>query len=139
MMKYEKSCGAIVFRHSQRTREYLLIKHRKGGHWGFPKGHVEEGETDRQTALREVYEETGLNIRVIEGFKEEERYSPTYNVHKTVVYFLAEAVTEDVVYILPEVEAHIWLNAQEACQHLTFESQQALIVKAEDFLQQEKG
>ena len=59
-MSYEKSCGAVVFRKYHGNIELLLIKHVVGGHWSFPKGHVEAGESERQTALREVREETGL-------------------------------------------------------------------------------
>ena len=47
------SCGAVVFRKYHGNTELLLIKHTVGGHWAFPKGHVESGETETQTALRE--------------------------------------------------------------------------------------
>lgn len=133
-MKYEKSCGAIVFRNNQEDYEFLLIKHRKGGHWGFPKGHVEEGETERQTALREVYEETGLSVELLNGFREEEQYSPRTNMLKTVVYFLAEAMSQDIVYILPEVEIHTWSNIHESHSQLIYESQKRLLTKAHKYL-----
>ena len=61
-MKREKSCGAVVYRYNNDVLEVLLIRHRFGGHWSFPKGHVEEGENEFQTALREVKEETGLTM-----------------------------------------------------------------------------
>ncbi|NLG24694.1 MAG: NUDIX domain-containing protein, partial [Clostridiales bacterium] len=54
-MGYEKSCGAVVWRRAARGREVLVIRQR-AGHWGFPKGHVKPGETERQTALREIRE-----------------------------------------------------------------------------------
>ena len=60
-MKSEKSCGAIVLSPDNTNRKVLLIKHENGGHWAFPKGHVEEGETEVETALREIKEETGLS------------------------------------------------------------------------------
>ena len=63
-MRREKSCGAIVYREGHGQIELLLIKHRFGGHWSFPKGHMESGETEVQTALREVKEETGLSIQL---------------------------------------------------------------------------
>ena len=59
-MKQEKSCGAIILRKQNKTIETLLVKHTKG-HWAFAKGHVEENETEEETALREIKEETGLN------------------------------------------------------------------------------
>ena len=52
-MKREKSCGALVYRVTPNgQKELLFIKHRHGTHWSFPKGHMEEGETEVQTALR---------------------------------------------------------------------------------------
>ena len=59
-MKMEKSCGAVVSRMTENGREILLIRHMNGGHWAFPKGHVEKDETEEQTARREILEETGL-------------------------------------------------------------------------------
>lgn len=58
-MKYEKSCGAIVIEDGK----VLLVKH-NAGHWDFPKGHVEEGETEFETAIREVKEETNIDIKL---------------------------------------------------------------------------
>ena len=58
-MKKEKSCGCIIIKDD----EVLLIKHNKG-HWDFPKGHMEEGETEKQTAVREVKEETHMDVYI---------------------------------------------------------------------------
>ena len=69
-MGYEKSCGAVVFRRYHGNTELLLIKHTAGGHWSFPKGHVEKGETEEETAVREVYEETHIQIDLCPGFRE---------------------------------------------------------------------
>ena len=66
-LRKEKSCGALVYRIKNGELELLLLKHRFGGHWSFPKGHVEEGETEVETALREVHEETGLTIQLEDG------------------------------------------------------------------------
>ena len=63
-MNYEKSCGAIVFRKFHGNIELLLIKHANGGHWSFPKGHVEAGETEVETAIREIREETGIEVMI---------------------------------------------------------------------------
>lgn len=63
-MILEKSCGAVVYRHYGDTVEYLTVKSKAFGHWGFPKGHVEEGESEQESAKREVLEETGLNIAI---------------------------------------------------------------------------
>ena len=60
-MKYEKSCGALCFAPGPGPTRVLMVKHVAGGHWAFPKGHVEKGETEEQTAVREVLEETGID------------------------------------------------------------------------------
>ena len=60
-MRYEKSCGAVIFR-KESGWNVLLIRHIKGRHISFPKGHVEFGETESKTAEREVFEETGLRL-----------------------------------------------------------------------------
>ena len=62
-MILEKSCGAIVYRRHHGNLEILLIKHVNSGHWSFPKGHVEEGETEVETATREIKEETGIEVK----------------------------------------------------------------------------
>ena len=51
-MQHEKSCGAIVYRKSHGNTEILLIKHINSGHWSFPKGHMEAGETEIETAIK---------------------------------------------------------------------------------------
>ena len=70
-MVYEKSCGALVVRQEEQgNRMYILmIRHRPGGYRSFPKGHVEAGETERQTAVREVREETAAEIKIIPDFR----------------------------------------------------------------------
>ena len=92
-MRLEKSCGALVYRRNREQIELLLIKNRYGGHWSFPKGHVEGRETEVQTALREVKEETGLDISLQSGFRHAVEYFPRPNVKKQVVYFLGEATS----------------------------------------------
>ena len=88
MMKREKSCGVLVLRQQVDELYVVLLRHRFGGHWSFPKGHVEAGESERQTALREVREETGLTgIKLMDGFRESVEYSPKPGVKKQVVYF----------------------------------------------------
>ena len=59
-MKYEKSCGAVIF-----DGDKVLVIQQVKGHWGFPKGHVENGETEIETALREIKEETNLDVEII--------------------------------------------------------------------------
>ena len=68
-MKKEISCGAVIARQTENGREILLIRHVNGGHWAFPKGHMEGNETESETALREIREETGLTVTLDTGFR----------------------------------------------------------------------
>ena len=93
-MNYEYSCGAVVFTRMDGVPNYLLVraKDQPVGCHGFPKGHMEPGETEEQTALREIFEETGVRVRLLEGFRAVTEYdlpSPP-DTRKRVVFFLGE-------------------------------------------------
>ena len=120
----EKSCGALVFRQDPRTgcMYILLIRHKKGGHRSFPKGHVELGETEHETAIREVLEETAVRIRIAPDFCEKVYYSPVPGVMKEVVYFIAFT---DQKYTQPqdgEVADVEWVSVESAERTLTHEN-----------------
>ena len=93
-MNYEYSCGAVVFTRIDGVPHYVLVraKDQPEGCHGFPKGHMEPGETEEQTALREIFEETGVRVRLLEGFRAVTEYPlPTPpDTRKRVVFFLAE-------------------------------------------------
>ena len=126
-MKREKSCGALVVRKNGEQYDLVLLRHRFGGHWSFPKGHVEAGETERQTALREVKEETGLSIRLYDGFRESVEYFPQAGVKKQVVYFLGEALGDELVPQEEEISELIWTPLLEAAGLVTFANDKRLI------------
>lgn len=110
---YHKSCGMIVFRSDRGVREYLLL-HKAGANiWSFPKGHMETGETEMQTAIREVKEEAGLAPKVIDGFKEEISYKIAPIYEKTVVLFLAESA-ENVTIKRDEIADYRWADIKNA-------------------------
>ena len=93
-MNYEYSCGAVVFTRIGGEPHYVLVRakgQREGCH-GFPKGHMEPGETEEQTALREIYEEVGLRVRLLPGFRAVTEYPlpDKPDTRKRVVFFLAE-------------------------------------------------
>ena len=93
-MNYEYSCGAVVFTRMGGEPHYVLVraKDQPEGCHGFPKGHMEAGETEEQTALREIYEEVGLRVRLLPGFRAVTEYALPYppDTRKRVVFFLAE-------------------------------------------------
>lgn len=129
-MKHEKSCGALVYRKRGERVQLLLIKHRHGGHWSFPKGHVERGEAEIQTALREVKEETGLDISLLEGFRYSVEYFPRPNVKKQVVYFLGEASPGRYKIQEEEISEIVWADLEKAYHMVSFRNDKNLIARA---------
>ncbi len=126
-MRYEKSCGAIVYRKFHGNTEVLLVQHKNGGHWSFPKGHVEGDETEVETAQREIMEETNLEVMVDTAFREVVTYSPKRNTMKDVVYFLARAVTFDPKPQEGEIAQLKWVQLDRAHDFLTYDNDKLLI------------
>lgn len=117
-MIYEKSCGAVVFRNGQETEEakryVLMIKHSPDGHYSFPKGHVEVGESEIETAEREVFEETAVRIRITEKFRHPVYYRPKPGVKKQVIYFVAFTKQTETVPGAGEVAVAEWIPVESA-------------------------
>ena len=126
----EKSYGAVII---NEKKEFLLIRHKNGGHWDFPKGHKEAGESSKETALREVLEETGLTVRLIEGFKEKSRYSPKPGVEKTVTFYLGFSMGE-VQIQEEEILDFEYLTYDEAKARITFKESKSIIATAKQFI-----
>lgn len=129
-MEKEKSCGAIVFRRLKNNIEVLIIKHKNGGHWSFPKGHVEGDETELETARREIKEETGIDVSFVTGFRESVTYSPKAGVVKDVIYFLAEALNSDFIRQEEEISQIRWINLTVAEKYLTYNNDKGLLFSA---------
>ncbi len=122
----EKSCGAVVVKFEEH-RLYTLVVRQNDGHWGFPKGHVENQETEHETALREVKEETGVEIEFIDGFREQTHYSPREGVYKDVTYFLSRPVGGREKKQKEEIKDMKWLPLVEAVALLTFDNDSSLL------------
>lgn len=122
-MKQEKSCGAIVL---NKNNEVLLVHHNKG-HWDLPKGHVEEGETEEQTAIREVKEETNIDIVINSKYRYTTSYSPKEGVMKEVVFFLASNIDEKQRPQLEEVSEVKWFEFEEAIKQITFDNSKIIL------------
>ena len=92
-LKKEKSCGCIIIN----NEKVLLVYEKNRNFWGFPKGHIEEGETEIETALREVKEEVGLEVEI----DLEKRYTLNYiirdEIDKTTVLYIAKTKNEEIV------------------------------------------
>lgn len=130
MMVNEKSCGAIVYRKHHGNTEILLIKHINSGHWSFPKGHVEANETEVQTALREIKEETGVDVIIDPTFREIVTYSPKKDTQKDVVYFVAKAKTFEYTPQEEEIAEIKWVEIGHALTILTYENDRSIVNKA---------
>lgn len=128
---YEKSCGAIIFYKTKQNTKILLVKNNKGRYWSFPKGHVEYGENEQQTALREIKEETGLDVVIFDGFREISEYCPFGKIRKRVVFFLAQAFTDNVKIQEEEIDSYIWVDLQQARKLCSYENDLRIVEKAE--------
>lgn len=133
-MQYEKSCGAVVFRKYHGNTELLLIKHANGGHWSFPKGHVEPGETEVETAVREVKEETGIDIMVDASFREIVSYSPKKDTQKDVVYFLAMAKNYNFTPQPEEIAQIKWVEISRVHSILSYDNDRQLVNRAKPLI-----
>ncbi len=110
--------------------QFLLIKHRNGGHWSFPKGHMEAGETEIETAKREILEETGLDVSIDARFRFEMEYSPKSRVLKKVIFYTAESFTDHVICQPEEIVESCWFPYEEALRNLTHEESRKLLTDA---------
>ena len=134
-MKQERSAGAIVFREEEYPK-YLLL-HYEAGHWDFPKGNIEKGESDIETVKREIQEETGIkDIEIVKGFKEKIQYYFKFEgelINKSVVFYLAKTDAEKVKLSFEHI-GFIWLPYEKALNKLTFKNAKEILKKANDFL-----
>lgn len=134
-MKKEKSCGAVVYKIVD-NKIFYLIEKMNLGHTSLPKGHVEGNETETQTALREIKEETSLDVKVDTKFRHVITYSPYPDIIKDVVFFVAQC-KEDIKPIDKhddEVKESLWLPFEAAKDSLTFDSDKETLTLADEYL-----
>lgn len=152
---YEVSVGAVIFRRSAKTGaiEYLLLRY-PHGHWDYVKGHIEAGESHKETLRRETMEESGIeHIDIVRGFRKYTRYFYTAKgtelekrkrtgkgiwIFKTVYFYLAEA-GNDAIAISDEHIGFAWLPLNEAVAKLTFPAAKDILESADAFLARLKG
>jgi 8-oxo-dGTP pyrophosphatase MutT (NUDIX family) len=132
----EKSCGAIVFRETANgSKEVLLIKHYFSDSWGFPKGHMQQNEEEKETATREVLEETGVSVNITHDFRAEVFYRHGLGTRKKVVFFLAtDASRAPLGGIDRRVERVAWVNVKRACSKLNFQNDRDVFFEAIEYL-----
>ncbi len=137
-MLNEKSCGAVVYAKNSEIK-YLLLQY-EAGHWDFVKGNVEEGETEHETTVRELQEETGIiDARFIDGFKEKIAYfykRQGATVYKEVVFFLMETKTTEIKLSFEHI-GFDWRSYENAMKKLSFKNARDVLQKAHDFLKKQ--
>ena len=121
----EKCCGCIIIK----KNKVLLIKQNEG-HWGFPKGHVEENETEIETATREVKEETNLNVEVNSNKRYTTEYVTNAGKIKQVVFFIAKCICGEIKAQECEVSEIRWVRFEEAIKLITYDNTRELFEKA---------
>lgn len=134
----EKSCGTVTFTKIDGEIKYLLTR-TDYGVYGFAKGHVEDGESERQTAVRETWEETSIKPKIVNGFRKTIQYKLKNGNDKTVVFFLGYFENQtprhnegfgDMSYEL--------VSYDEAMKLLTFDNTKRILKRANDFLTKQK-
>lgn len=135
----ETSVGTIVFHPP--TGEFLVLHFKYKSHfWSFPKGHIEDGESPKEAALRETEEETGLDVQLIPGFKHEISYvftKDSQTVSKNVTFFLAKSETKD-ASVSAENLGFEWMEYEAALERLSFDNTKEALRKAKEFLDEKE-
>ena len=132
----EKSCGCIIINDNN---EVLLVYEKGRNFWGFPKGHVEKGETEIETALRECHEETKAKPSIIDGFKEEiSYYISEIDVYKTVVFFVGILTELSLEKQDSEISDIYIVPIKDAIRMIPFPDTRAILRKAQRFIKNKK-
>ena len=125
-LRKEKSCGCIII---DGNKNVLLIYEKNRNFWGFPKGHVELEENEIETALREVKEETGLDVEIDEKRRYVLNYQIRDEIDKTTVLYVAKPLNTEVIKQESEIEDAKWCSFNEALNTLTFDNWKELFSK----------
>jgi bis(5'-nucleosidyl)-tetraphosphatase len=128
-LKNERSSGAILFAGSRENALFLLLKHKKNGHWSFPKGHIEEGEDEVDCATREITEETGISKQQLEFILDFQRTIDYVHksregedIHKEATYLLAAVPSPISVALSDEHSEYVWASLSQALELLKYEN-----------------
>ncbi len=134
-VRREKSCGAVVYTETGNDIGYVIVCSQTGV-YGFPKGHVEGNETDCETALREIKEETGLSVTIIPGFSQDVSYDlpGKAGIKKQVRYFAAVFSGQKIAYQKEELTGAWIMSYDEAMEKLQFDSLKQVLSSADSFI-----
>lgn len=131
----EISSGFIVFYVENNKVYYLLLRHKS--YWGFPKGKIEENEDELESAIRELYEETGISdIEIYKDFRKEIYYNYYLNkkfIRKKLILFLAGSKTKRFC-ISEEHSAGGWFEFEEALKLVKYENNKNVLISANEYI-----
>lgn len=134
-MVNEKSCGAVVVKKDNGEIKFLLIK-QHDEYWHFPKGHVEDKETEIDTAIREIKEETNIDVEIDSDFRRVISYSPKKGVMKDVVFFIGKAISFDLKIDPKELLDAKWVNPDEVKDYLIYQDTIWVFEEAVNYLRE---
>ena len=130
----EKSCGAVVYKKENNELKFLLV-YQNNGHHSFPKGHMEANETEIETALREIKEETNLDVDIDSNFRVSTSYFiESRNVMKEAIYFVATPTTFNLINQEGEISECSWYSYDEVMQKIEFEDTKDILKKAYEYI-----
>ncbi len=135
MENLERSCGAVVFTRKEGRPLFVSVQEMAGA-YSFPKGHMEGGETEEETARREVFEEIGLRLPFLPGFREQDEYdlAERPGFRKRVTYFLAEFADEALTPRPGEIRDILLLPYEQALNYFEHEGTRQILTAAYAFL-----
>ena len=135
-MIVEKSCGAVVFTEINGKRKYAIICSSEG-FYGFPKGHMEPNETEEETALREIKEETNLDVKILKNFRTTTQHTFFKNGEerlKKITYFIGKYDNQTFSKQEDEISGISLMDFEEALRKIQFDDTKGVLKEAEDYL-----
>lgn len=134
-MKKEKSCGAVVYKKEDNKIKLLIIK-QHDNYWSFPKGHVEKNETEEETAIREIKEETNIDVEIDNNFRKVITYSPKEGVIKDVVFFMGKALSDNIIIDPNELYDAKWENINKVKEHFNYKENIYILKEAIKYIKE---
>lgn len=133
-----ESAGGIVYRRSDDGLEVVICGRDSDGIWGLPKGTPDPGETLEETAIREVTEETGLEVEILDkvGVVEYWFARDGTRYHKWVHHYLMEAVGGDTSRHDVEYDRVEWRPVDVAMGTLSFKNEMEMVAKARGMVEE---
>lgn len=132
-MRHEHSAGAVLYTLRGKIPYYVVVVER-AGHCGLPKGHLEAGETEQEAALREIWEETGIQATILGEARYSDEYRMANGAVKHITYFIASFSAQTPANAFSEVREVKLLPYGEARDSLTYESAKRILTQADEWI-----